>query len=253
MSLLGVAVVTAGAYGGLRVENDEERPVAAGRPPAPPPTGAPDTAPPSAVTEVGPGYTLVAEARVPSVPVFDVPGAPAPRLAMSHPNEEGAPRVFLVKEAEGDWLRVLLPVRPNGSTGWIRLPDVSLARNRFRIRIELAAHRLTAWDGERVIADEVVGVGTKDTPTPGGEYYITELLQPPSPNGPYGPFAFGLSGFSDVLKNYAGGNGVIGLHGTNDPAGLGKNVSAGCIRMRNEAIVALTKVIPLGTPVEIVA
>ncbi len=69
----------------------------------------------------------------------------------------------------------------------------------------------------------------------------------------YGTFAYGLSGFSNVLKSFAGGSGVIGLHGTNDPSVIGQDVSAGCIRMRNEDIERLVPILPLGTPVEIVA
>ena len=197
--------------------------------------------------------SVVAQAEVPSVPVFDEPGAPKPRLELSHPNEEGAPRVFLVKAEEAEWLQVLLPVRPNGSTGWIRRSDVSLARNPYRIRVELDAHRITVWNGDEVVHEEEVGVGRAQAPTPGGQYYITELLQPPSPDGPYGPYAFGLSGFSEVYTSFAGGNGVLGIHGTNDPSGLGKDVSAGCIRLSNQGITKLAKVLPLGTPVEIVA
>ncbi len=243
-----LAVVVAAAYGGLRLNDDDGR-LAGERARTTPDGTRTASAPPR--QEAGP--SLVAEALVPKVAVFESPGAAKSKLSLSHPNEEGAPRVFLVKEEREDWLRVLLPVRPNGSTGWIRASDVSLALNPYRIRIELGAHRITVWNGADVIAREPVGVGRAESPTPGGEYYITELLQPPTPDGPYGPYAFGLSGFSDVYKNFAGGNGVIGLHGTNDPSGLGKDVSAGCIRMRNEAIVELAKVLPLGTPVEIVA
>ncbi|MDQ4133917.1 MAG: L,D-transpeptidase, partial [Actinomycetota bacterium] len=45
---------------------------------------------------------------------------------------------------------------------------------------------------------------------------------------------------------------VVGIHGTNDPSGLGRSVSHGCIRMSNRGITALAKTLPLGTPVEIV-
>jgi lipoprotein-anchoring transpeptidase ErfK/SrfK len=99
-----------------------------------------------------------------------------------------------------------------------------------------------------------IGVGTQDTPTPGGIYYIKELLQPPDPTTVYGPYAYGLSGFSDVLESFNGGEGVIGIHGNNDESSLGNDVSAGCIRMDNEQITELVeKPLPLGTPVEIIA
>jgi lipoprotein-anchoring transpeptidase ErfK/SrfK len=96
-----------------------------------------------------------------------------------------------------------------------------------------------------------VGLGTATTPTPGGVYFTEKLLKPTNPNGPYGPYAYGLSGFSPVLNEFMGGNGQIGIHGTNDPAGIGKNVSHGCIRMSNPAIARLATMLPLGVPVQI--
>lgn len=200
-----------------------------------------------------PPPSIVAQSKVPSIPVFESPGAPTAKLKLSNPNEDGAPRVFLVKARQSDWLQVLLPVRPNGSKGWIRQNDVMLGQNPFRVKIELGAHRITVWNGDKVVTEEPVGVGKGNSPTPGGEYYITELLRPPDPSGLYGPFAFGLSGFSDVYQSFAGGPGFLGLHGTNDPQGLGTDVSAGCIRMSNDGITRLSSMLPLGSPVEIVA
>jgi len=199
------------------------------------------------------GAALVARSKVPSIPVFETPAAAVPRLNLSNPNEDGAPRVFLVKSRRDGWLEVLLPVRPNGSRGWVRESDVALGNNLYRVKVELGAHHITVWNGATVIASEAVGVGRADSPTPGGEYYITVLIQPPRPDGLYGPFAFGLSGYSNVHQTFAGGAGAVGLHGTDNPAGIGKDVSAGCIRMRNETITRLASLLPLGTPVEIVA
>jgi lipoprotein-anchoring transpeptidase ErfK/SrfK len=96
-----------------------------------------------------------------------------------------------------------------------------------------------------------IGVGQAVTPTPTGEYYITELLEQPDPTGTYGPFAFGLSAHSDVLNEFAGRDGVLGVHGTNFPQGIGTDVSHGCIRMSNDAITKLAGFLPVGTPVQI--
>jgi lipoprotein-anchoring transpeptidase ErfK/SrfK len=194
----------------------------------------------------------VAEAAVPTVEVFAEPGgAGEPVHRLAHPTEVGAPLVFLVDERRDDWLRVLLPVRPNGSQGWVRAGDVTLSTHSYRIEISLSAFRIKVFEAEAVILDDRVGVGTGDTPTPGGRYYIKELLQPPDPGGAYGPFAYGLSGFSNELTSFAGGNGVIGIHGTNDPSSIGRQVSHGCIRMSNEGITRLAGILPLGVPVEI--
>jgi lipoprotein-anchoring transpeptidase ErfK/SrfK len=212
------------------------------------------TAPDTTVTAALPaGTSLVAQAQPATMPIYAAPGDGQPASSLDNPNENGAPLVFLVKEREGDWLNVYLPVRPNGSTGWARAADVAVVSNPYSIDIALAAHRLVVRNGEDVVIDEPIGVGTVQTPTPGGIYYIKELLQPPAPDGPYGPYAYGLSGFSNVIDEFKGGDGVIGIHGTNEPEAIGTDVSHGCIRMRNEAILELVPVLPLGTPVHITA
>jgi len=197
--------------------------------------------------------STVAQATVRRVGVYTTLGAAAPSRTLANPQPSGAPLVFLVQEQRQGWVRVLLPVRPNGSSGWIRAAQVHLSHHDYRIVVALGAHTITVYRGTRVIDREPVGVGRKDTPTPGGLYYIKELLRPPDPNGPYGVYAYGLSGFSNVLTSFAGGDGVVGIHGTNDPSGLGKDVSHGCIRMSNAGISKLARTLPLGVPVQIVA
>lgn len=151
----------------------------------------------------------------------------------------------------GDWLEVLLPVRPNGTTGWIKLAGRELSRNPFRVSIDVADHQLVVFNLGEIWLETPIAVGTGSTPTPIGLFYTTELLRAPNPRGAYGPFAFGLSGFSDTLTNFNGGEGVIGIHGTNRPESIGRNVSHGCVRVENEVIEELAMTLPLGTPVEI--
>ena len=196
--------------------------------------------------------TAVAEARGPYVPVFDNVHH-SPRLALFNPQPSGAPLVFVVIASRLPWLDVRLPIRPNGATGWIPAGAVRVTYHRYRIVIRLGAHRITVYRGEQVIDNEPIGVGKHETPTPGGNYYTKELLRPPDPRGPFGPYAYGLSGFSNVLRRFAGGDGVIGIHGTNQPWLIGHDVSHGCIRMSNAGITKLAHVLPLGVPVEIVA
>lgn len=185
-----------------------------------------------------------------------LPGADGP-VSIANPSEDGVPAVFLIKStttagspAEA-WLEVALPVRPNGSKGWIRASSVAITEHRFRVVVELAAHRLTLFNDGQVSESFPIGVGTGDTPTPGGEFYIKELLQPPDPTGPYGTYAYGLSGYSDVLQSFNGGSGVVGIHGTNDDSTVGRDVSHGCIRLHNSDIEKLVGILPLGVPVEI--
>ncbi len=144
-----------------------------------------------------------------------------------------------------------MPIRPNGGTAWIRAVDVRLSLVGYRVNVDLPNHRLTVWRGDRVIDRSPIGVGRAITPTPAGTYYITALLKPRDPTGIYGPYAFALSGHSTVLDEFAGGNGRIGIHGTNQPSGIGSDVSHGCIRVPNDVIRRLAGRLPLGTPVTI--
>lgn len=200
--------------------------------------------------------STVAEAKGAAIDVFpdETTRTPAQQItAADATSAPDVPIVFLVKSEGDDRLEVYLPVRPNGSSGWVRRKDVTLATVSFRIEVGLSEHRLRLYDGDDLVLDEPVGVGRTDRPTPGGVYYLKELLQPPDPTGPYGTYAYGLSGFSTVLSSFNGGQGVIGIHGTNDPASIGQDVSSGCIRMQNDVINRLVNDIglPLGTPVEI--
>jgi lipoprotein-anchoring transpeptidase ErfK/SrfK len=201
-------------------------------------------------TPTDPNLSIVATATRASVPVHSSMGGPVTQT-LANPIASGAPLTFLVRADAGGWLRVLLPLRPNGATGWIKSSDVRLASHRYHITVQLAAHRLFVTDGDQTILDTPVGVGTTDTPTPGGLYYTKELLKPPNPNGAYGHYAYGLSGFSNVITSFEGGDGVIGIHGTNDPSSIGKDTTHGCLRISNDAIDFLAKRLPLGVPVEI--
>ncbi len=192
---------------------------------------------------------------VPEIVVYESPGG-AEQRRMENPNINGAPRVFMVKEQEGDWVEVYLPVRPNGSTGWVAADDVVLQTVRHRVEVRLSDHELILYEGGEVQKVYPIGVGRIDRPTPGGVYYIQELLAPPDPGGPYGPYAYGLSAFTEVpaLRNFAGGDGIIGIHGTSDRASIGTEASSGCIRLYNEDITDIKdNGLPLGTPVDIIA
>ena len=196
--------------------------------------------------------SLVARATVRSVAVYRSSAGGSPSQTLRSPLPSGAPLVFLVQERRGDRVLVLLPVRPNGSQGWVRAADVSLMQTDYRITVSTGRHELRLFRNGRVVVRVPVGLGTGTTPTPGGVFYVKELLKPRDPSGPYGPYAYGLSGYSEVLDEFLGGDGQIGIHGTNDPGGVGRNVSHGCIRMRNADITKLVRLLPLGVPVQIV-
>lgn len=206
-------------------------------------------------TLVPSGDSVVAQAGVRRVRVYTLPDGRV-REVLRNPTPYG-PLVFLVKWhgtrwRPTRWVHVYLPQRPNGSTGWIRASDTTLLRDAYRVTIDLASHRLVVERNARPVMEARIGVGTAVTPTPTGTYYLVELLKQPYASGPYGPYAFGTSAFSPTLTSFGGGPGQIGIHGTNDPAGIGSDVSHGCIRLTNADIVRLAHTLPLGTPVRII-
>jgi lipoprotein-anchoring transpeptidase ErfK/SrfK len=196
--------------------------------------------------------SVVARTTGASIKIYPSAGSTSPKWTLKNPLPSGAPLVFLVLDRTGDWLHVLVPVRPNESQGWVRASDVTVAQHDYRIAVSAGKHTLTLYQAGKVALQVPVGLGTGSTPTPGGVFYTKELLRPPNPNGAYGPYAYGLSGYSTVLENFGGGDGELGIHGTNDPASVGKNVSHGCIRMSNANITKLAGMLPLGVPVQIV-
>jgi lipoprotein-anchoring transpeptidase ErfK/SrfK len=222
------------------------------------------TTPPSAAATTQPAPASVeartARATVPQLAVYDSPKATQPTMTLPNPwlVDPNVPtstvqQVFLVSKEQPNWVQVYLPVRPNGTTGWVHATDVSVIPNPYRVKVELGAHRITVSKDAEVLYQGSVAVGAPDTPTPTGLYYLRVLVKAIDPTTVYGPYAYGLSSHSDVLESFNGGDGEIGIHGNNDSSVLGSNVTHGCVRMDNDAITALTKQLPLGTRVDIVA
>jgi lipoprotein-anchoring transpeptidase ErfK/SrfK len=103
----------------------------------------------------------------------------------------------------------------------------------------------------------IVSVGTGKTQdlTPEGLFTITVKAKDPyyrkkdvpggDPSNPLGARWLGFDAKGTDGRTY-------GLHGTNQPASIGKYVSQGCIRMQNEVVTSLFPVIPLGTKILVV-
>jgi lipoprotein-anchoring transpeptidase ErfK/SrfK len=207
-----------------------------------------------AAVEPGRGVAIVARGRRAAVPVYAKPGDARSQRWLVRRTVDGSrlPVVLLVlARRDGGWLKVSLPVRPNHASAWVRAAAVRLARDPYRVEVQLGRHRLLVYEHDRVLLRAPIGVGRAVSPTPTGRYFLADLLRPPDPNGFYGPYAFGLSAYSPVYTSFAGGDGQIGIHGTNAPGALGTDVSHGCIRVRNAVIERLARQLPLGTPVRI--
>jgi hypothetical protein len=169
-------------------------------------------------------------------------------------NENHYPTVFGVLAAvQGPdcsprWYRVQLPMKPNGIEGYVRARDVEIVRLHSRIVVDLSERRLELFKRGRRVVKARVAIGAPITPTPRGSYYVNQRLTAPDPWGPFGPGALGISAFSPVLQEWTQG-GPIAIHGTNEPGSIGKAVSHGCIRVRNETLLLLFRMAPAGTPV----
>jgi lipoprotein-anchoring transpeptidase ErfK/SrfK len=195
---------------------------------------------------------------VPTV-IRSKPSTRAKRITKLQPygSWNGGPVVLAiaeVREISGvRWLRVRLPVRPNGKTGWLPQSSVDVSRLRYRIEISRRRHLLNLLrDGQRVASARVV-IGAPSTPTPKGSFAVLEVVRQPK-GSILGPWALHLTAHSNVLDNFGGGPGRVALHGRsggllNDP--LGSSRSHGCIRMDNAFVKRLERVAVEGTPVTI--
>jgi len=178
--------------------------------------------------------------------VYASPGGP-PAAALPV-TELGSPTWVPVVQSQPGWDRVLLPTRPNRSTGWIYLGGGGLqtAYSAYRVEINLTAYRLTLLDAGRSLGSWTVAEGAAGTPTPTGRTFVLASLSPPHPT--YSPLILPLGLHSNTLTTYGGGPGTVGLHGWPDPAVFGHAVSHGCVRVPPAALRALSRV-PLGSSV----
>lgn len=194
----------------------------------------------------------VANAQTTRLRIYDGPGGEVVHR-LPNPGASGSPLVLLTIEdaqASPEWVKVQVPVRPNGTAGWVRAEDIWVSTVRYRLEVSTDDRTLTLFHDGDPVEEFPVAVGTGGTPTPTGSFYLVELIAPT--NAGYGPYAFGLSAFSDVLNSFGGGPGQIGLHGTDNSGSIGTAASHGCIRMHNDDIVRLAEILPLGTPIDIV-
>jgi hypothetical protein len=169
-------------------------------------------------------------------------------------NVNGYPTYFGVlgrrngKDCRAQWYRVQLPIRPNGAVGWVRASAIELQPVDLRIEVDVSRRDLKLFRAGRKILESTVAVGASATPTPIGRYYVNQRLAPADTSGPYGPGALGISAFSPVLTGWAQG-GPVAIHGTNEPWSIGHAVSNGCIRLPNDTLERLFRIVPPGTQV----
>jgi lipoprotein-anchoring transpeptidase ErfK/SrfK len=171
-------------------------------------------------------------------------------VAVLPATELGAPTWVPVVRTGAGWDQVLLPSRPDHSTGWIYTAGAKLdtRHTSYLLRVNLGAHRLSVYNDGKLLGEWTVAIGAPGTPTPTGRTFLLALLAPPDPT--YSPLILPLGTHSSALSTYGGGPGTVGIHGWPDSSVFGQSVSNGCVRVPAAAL-QLVSTIPLGSLVVI--
>ena len=190
--------------------------------------------------------------------VLATPGARASRAAPIAPWRPitGGPTVLPVLDramtADGaHWLRVGLPGRPNGRTGWIRRRGTVVGTTTWHVVVNRSRRQVLVYRRGAPVRDFAAIVGKPSTPTPRGRFFVEESVEM-LPGSAGAPFALALSARSNVLQEFEGGPGQIAIHGVLNLGGTpGTAVSHGCVRLANRDIRWLAARIAPGVPVTI--
>ncbi|MCA1832495.1 MAG: L,D-transpeptidase [Actinobacteria bacterium] len=155
-----------------------------------------------------------------------------------------------VLRRSGRFGRVPVPYTAHRRAGWIDLRGLALRRTRVRVEADLSRHVLVVRRRGVVVVRVRTATGAPSSPTPPGRYFVTDRT-PFSLGGPYGSFAFGISGIQTRLPAGWSGGDQLAIHGTNDPGSIGRSASAGCLRVSEWTLRRLKPLLRLGTPVVI--
>ena len=159
--------------------------------------------------------------------------------------------MYAVGEATGTdgrpWFHVSVPMRPNGTFGWIPAASVGLKPVRTSIVVHRSSRRIDVYRFGKLALSAKVAVGAPGRETPLGRFYVTTRFVPDDPF--LGVFALETSAYSK-LTEWPGG-GLVGIHGTNLPQLIGQAVSHGCIRVLNSTARGLERLVPVGASITI--
>lgn len=120
------------------------------------------------------------------------------------------------------------------------LQYLQAGKSGYSITIDVNNHTLTLIRNGIINKVYPVAVGKPSTPTPKGTFQIVNKAM--NPGGPFGARWLGLNA----------PNGHYGIHGTNNPSSIGKDISNGCIRMYNKDVIELYNLVQIGTTVKII-
>jgi hypothetical protein len=202
------------------------------------------------------------------VPTFDAPNGsqisiydinPIDVIELEYPllaeTAFGNRLALLVEEfdSSGNWAKVLLPVRPNGSTAWVQTAFFRQESHNYHITIDVSENSVNVYRGEELLVEQIAVSGRDSRPTPVVRAYIDEKIAGASLSPAYGDWVLSIAAFSEALGTFGGGMPKLALHGTNQPELMGQYVSSGCVRIPNEVVSFIAELVPVGTVVDIIA
>lgn len=209
-----------------------------------------------------PATTLIFDGAVNEiVPVYDTPDGNLLEFydgEVWSTTEYGNPLVVrVIQGSDGDeWAEVELPVRPNGSRGWIRTAGLEWSTVEHHMFADLSERSLALFDGDKLVLTTRVIVGKPTTPTPTlGGFLVEKLANHDQAYGSVvmGDWILALSFFSEVFETFGGKPGYrIAVHGAHIPELLGRALSNGGLRLPNKTLELIAHEAPLGTIVRIV-
>lgn len=218
---------------------------------APTPVEIPPLALPESVPIVETRFAVVPE-RLEEIDVWSAPtDEAAPLITFDRFDEFNQVRLFRILSDRGAFYEVQVPMRPNGSIGYVQRDDVQVRSTDQRILIDLSDRSVIVWNGNEVVFDAIGTVGDERTPTPTGSFYVRNAFEWEA-TSVYGPWVIPLSAYSEAIDQINGGDAVVAIHGTHRPDLIGEAASLGCVRLENDVLRQLAAIIEPGAPVEIV-
>jgi hypothetical protein len=180
-----------------------------------------------------------------ATPVLDAPNG---RAIASMPIAQFGDTWLPVIDQQPGFVHVLLPAKPNGSTGWLRTDDLESARTPYLIKVHLTSMTLELLKDGTVTDSWKAGIGKASAPTPTGRTFLLGAFSDPKQR--YSPVILPLGTHSPTLDTFGGGPGTVAIHTWPSDEVFGTASSDGCIRIPGDALKKLTSV-PLGTLVSI--
>jgi L,D-transpeptidase catalytic domain len=196
----------------------------------------------------GPSYPIATVRAGHTIALHDSPGGQVVDRVGAR-TEFGSMRVFWIERVRDGWFGVPVPELPDGRLAWIRDDRLALdlSQTRFWITADVSQQQLELHYGNRVLDSFPMSVGSHSSPTPLGDYSVTDGLVGRGLGPWYGCCVLALSGHQPNLPaGWIGGN-RMAIHGT--PGSVGGATSHGCLRASDPDMISLFARVPLGTPV----